>query len=260
MFPYWKFASGWLLAVFGFLLCLYRVLGKTTGCDYDVIWPDFLKYRLSIGNFWKLQKNCLYSLLVKPRTRGLQHAITSENIMFGTDGSGKHNNISFTWIASDLQGNWLIINNGCSTGQVQYSYRAESHAILSQKIFYHHFETFFSTSFPFVLEIHTNSDSFIKRFHKCTQDVRSITISTHYFIPEWDIFTKILHMDKSNRTFTVFHNVTSHQDKNKSFDKLPLKVQLNIEAGHLATKQTERSNSNKYCPLHSSTKVQLLIN
>ena len=86
-----------------------------------------------------------------------------------------------------------------------------------------------------------------------------MTSSTSYFLPEWNILSKLFHLDCKNDTNTTNFCVPSHQDDKVLVNKIPLEVQLNIEAENLATQRQLCSTRNYYSPLYSTTKVHLLI-
>ena len=104
-------------------------------------------------------------------------SIINGDLIFATDSSSKNNNESFLWIGSNKEEKRLKSNTGCSQGQISYSYRTESHAVLSLRAFYHHVSLNFPTTSLPLLVIYTKSESFLKQYNKCTQHLPSIIIS-----------------------------------------------------------------------------------
>ena len=83
--------------------------------------------------------------------------------------------------------------------------------------------------------------------------------ASSFFIPEWEVFQEILHIEEKHCIQLNLHHVKSHQDKSVRYQDLPLEVQLNIQADQLAEQRRRIATGNTYSPLYSTTKIHLLI-
>ena len=83
--------------------------------------------------------------------------------------------------------------------------------------------------------------------------------STTSFVSEWDLLKEINRMETIMQLTGEMHHVKSHQDKTTSIHKLPLPVQLNIEADKLAEARRKKLISFGRGSLYPSTKIQLVI-
>ena len=108
----------------------------------------------------------------------------------------KEDKATFLWILCDNAGNPLLTNTGISRGQKNYSYRAETHAILSIYVFNKNLQQFFPAFQPSKVSIYTDSNSFRVRYNNIQQTLSQFPSSTYYFIPEWDIFQEIGFIEK----------------------------------------------------------------
>ena len=174
--------------------------------------------------------------------------ITTESLIYGTDGSAKHNIGSFSWYLSTISGIRLVSNSGECTGRDQYSFRSESQAILSVILFHHHFGNYHEVELPSSIQIYSDSNSFITRYNKTSKRVQSTPNSSSFFLPEWDIFQEINQQMQHHKLQLTVQYVKSHQDKTTTFEELPLEAQLNIQADKLAEIQRLRSVGTSFSP------------
>lgn len=161
-------------------------------------------------------------------------ALRNSQCIFASDGSAPKSKGSFAWILSDDSGNRLVQCSGPVFGHRISSYRAEGYGILSVLRFLYHMHQIYSDSTGPKPELKSDSKSMIQVIHRHQGYAHIFPNAT--MASDWDVIAEITQTLKTLTdalTPTLSH-IKGHQDRTKSYDKLPLRAQLNIDADKLA--------------------------
>ena len=159
-------------------------------------------------------------------------ALCTGQCILVSDGSAPLPRGSFAWILSDPTGRRLVQCSGPAYGYRIGSYRAEGYGILSGYRFLWHMELIYG--WPPMHQPRMSCDN--KAMVEIC--VKFLTFDVIYpnatLYSEWDIIAEIRATGTQLGALTpTLTHVKGHQDKNKSYDELPLKAQLNIDADEL---------------------------
>ena len=168
----------------------------------------------------------------------LMDCLSTQTCILVSDGSAPSPKASFAWILASPDGRRLARCSGPAFGYKASSYRAEGYGMLSGTRFLYHISNLLQTEpTPRNLqpvEFRCDNKSMIEvtvKHCKYQQVYPNATMAS-----DWDIIAELretIHqIPETSRP--SYRHIKGHQDKDTSYEDLPLRAQLNVQADELA--------------------------
>jgi hypothetical protein len=163
-----------------------------------------------------------------------------EAIYSASDDSVKDNQGSFGWLLTSPDGTVILRCSGPAFGMHMKSYSAEGYGVLSVLRLIYRLYTFCNQQLPTNLHLFCDSKSLLDKAAIYTKHTRYFPNTS--LQPDWDVVQQIV------TTIRMFPNpphlthVKAHQDDAASYNKLPVELQLNVQADTLAKNYNSSSS------------------
>ncbi len=178
-------------------------------------------------------------------------------ILVASDGSVKDHRSSFGWVLANHDGLRLLSGRGPAPAAKPTSYRAEGIGILSVLRCFYHLKQLHSISVSGTLLC--DNKSMIEKTQAHADFKNPNPNST--MESDWDVIAEIWNTIQAGSLsdHLSFVHIKGHADKEKKYDELTLRQQLNVDADHLAGGYIERHWDEDYsiAPIYPTSGCQI---
>ena len=190
--------------------------------------PPVLTFSDACSRLEAWESQLLQSVQLLKSPEEIMEAIQPDGFSACSDGSAVFRQGTYGWVLSTPSKDRLAFGAGPVDGHDPQSFRAEGQGMLSVVCFLRHLKIWTKTDSPISGILATDNSGLITRVKE--QSIIRYPVPNAIFQPDWDIVEAIVITVETADIDPTYTHVKGHQDKDKSYDKLPFLAQLNVDA------------------------------